>query len=49
MFYSTCVVFDNAKILILKLITTSDIEVLGNVMLYLLLQSYYKKVKCGKI
>ena len=40
MFYSTCVVFDNAKILILKLITTLKEEIARELKLYLIMQRY---------
>ncbi len=40
MFYSTCVVFDNAKILILKLITTNALINMPFEQLYLIMQRY---------
>ena len=40
MFYTTCVVFDNAKILILKLITTRVVERRTGMLLYLIMQRY---------
>ena len=40
MFYTTCVVFDNAKILILKLITTPYSVFLPALELYLIMQRY---------
>ena len=40
MFYSTCVVFDNAKILILKLITTNKFSLKYDAPLYLIMQRY---------